>query len=591
MILFNSWGLLGLLALPAILAIHLFLRRFRPRVVTGLFLYGPTVRTLAAGRTRQRLRWRASLAGELLAALAITWYLCDPHLAGDQQARHLVVVLDSRWRVGASTPSGSVDAALRAQVAERLVTLGREDRVTLITSGATPTVACGPAASLSEALRVLERWRPTQPWHDLDDALTLGRSLAEVGATMLLASDRVPAVLPPRVGVLASGQPLATSGVVDARWHADAEGRRIVVRVLAQGAAVVRSVELRRGQQVFARQELRLADGVATTAVFPLPDEVRADVVVALSGNDPLPLDDQVTLIAPPAATVLLRLSGGEATDVVMKRVLKAIPDVRLMEDPTTAVQVQVGGEMLPHAGTWRLRFAAGNAPPVLGPFLTRRGHPTCGGLDFTGVLWAGGVPAAELPGGATALVEAGGTVLISEERRGRDRDLTLHSDLRSGSLTHHPAWPAFVANLIAARRAALPGVRQPNVVAGQEQLVVLPPGRSEMMLIAPDGRAGHLAAAADGTVLIPGLDDHGVHRLVLAGGTADWDRVNLLPCDARQGDLRAAVTASVAADGEEHALVERRRPMLMHLLPIIAAALAALAGWSAFNREDGRAL
>ena len=39
-----------------------------------------------------------------------------PLLDDRQQSRHLVVVLDSRWRVGASTSVGTVDATLRLLV-------------------------------------------------------------------------------------------------------------------------------------------------------------------------------------------------------------------------------------------------------------------------------------------------------------------------------------------------------------------------------------------------------------------------------------------------------------------------------------------
>ena len=47
--------------------------------MTGLFLYGAAVTTVAAGRRRQKLIWRASLWLELAAALALTWWFCDPH--------------------------------------------------------------------------------------------------------------------------------------------------------------------------------------------------------------------------------------------------------------------------------------------------------------------------------------------------------------------------------------------------------------------------------------------------------------------------------------------------------------------------------
>lgn len=592
MILFNPWGLLGLLAIPVIIAIHLFRRRFHPRPVTALFLYGPTVRTVAAGRKRQRLLWRASLLLELLAALALTWYLSDPHLDERQQSRHLVVVLDSRWRVAANTAVGSVDAALRTLTAQRIAALDPEDRVTLVTSGTAPVVACGPAARPAEALAKLDAWRPQQPWHDLEGALTLGRSLADKGATVLLVSDRPPSTPIPGIAVLTAGQALATVGIADARWYDDADGRRVVARILAQGASATRRVELRHGTQVLATQTLQLADGIASTVVFPLTAAVNDAVTVALVGDDPLPTDDVIPLIPPPPSVVLARLADDAKAPltVQIRRALSVVPGVRIVEDPLAAVHLHLGNAGTPGTGTWALRFVAGEAKPVLGPFLTRRGHPVLGGIDFTGVLWTGGLPAPTAAWDASALMEAGGTILVSEERQRRDRILTLHADLATSGLTNHPAWPSLMANLVAARRATLPGVRQPNLLPGQEQLVTLPVGRTYLRVIDPDGRESRLSADNDGMVLVPGLQRHGLHRLSLDDETAVWGQLNIMPCDARQADLRHAETATRDGTTDGRGLVERKRPMLAHLLPIIAAALVALAGWFTFTREEGRA-
>jgi hypothetical protein len=588
--LFNPWGLLGLLAIPAILAIHLFRRRFHPRPVTGLFLYGPAVRTVSAGRTRQRLLWRASLLAELAAALAFTWYLCDPHWDGRQDSRHLVVVLDSRWRVAAETPAGSTDAALRGALGQRLAALDSGDRVTLVASGVFPKVLCGPAARPPEALGVLEAWVPDQPWHQLDSALTLGRSLADAGATVLVASDHPPAGLPPAVGVLALGQARPTSGVVDARWYEDADGRRVVARVLAQGAAITRRLELRHGDGLIAAADLRLADGVAESVSFPVPMEAGDRLHLVLAGADPLPADDLVTLIRPPPTMVRVRMDLPMEHAVVVRRALAVLSDARVVEDALEPVHLVIGGNDHPPAGTWAMRIEAGKASPVLGPFLSRRGHPLLGGIDFTGVLWTGGLPAAELSGEATPLVEAGAAVLISEQRRGRDRLMTLHLDPAGAGVADHPAWPALIANLVAARRAMLPGCRQPNLLAGQDALAVLPPGRTSATLISPDGHEARVNADGDGTVLIPGLTRFGIHRLLLDDVAGDWLRLNVMPCDARMADLGGAATLVREPQARGTSAVERDRPMLAHLLPIIAAALAALGGWWAFGREEAGA-
>jgi hypothetical protein len=262
---------------------------------------------------------------------------------------------------------------------------------------------------------------------------------------------------------------------------------------------------------------------------------------------------------------------------------------VRVVEDPAAAVHLSLGHAGPTAAGTWSLRLAPGSGKPVLGPFLGRRGHPLLLGLDFTGVLWTAPIPRTDLDADTTALLEAGDQVLLSEQRRGRDRDLTLHLDLAGSGLTGHPAWPALIANLVAARRAALPGIAQPNLLTGQDLLVALPPGHRSLTLVDPTGHQARLSADAEGQVLIPGLDQLGEHRLVL-DEVGTWTRVMVLPGDARMADLGAGATAVREATGDDGALVERQRSMVSHLLPILLTALAAITGWCAFTREEGRA-
>ena len=115
-------------------------------------------------------------------------------------------------------------------------------------------------------------------------------------------------------------------------------------------------------------------------------------------------------------------------------------------------------------------------------------------------------------------------------------------------------------------------------------------PARTTLRMTDPTGRESRLSADGDGVVLIPGLSHHGIHRLKLDEEPTEWSQLNILPCDARQMDLRQAETTSREATSDGRGLVERKRPMLAHLLPIIAAALVALAGWFTFTREEGRA-
>ncbi len=596
MVILNVIGLFALLALPAIIAIHLFRRRFRPRPVTGLFLYGPGVKTVAAGRTPQRILWHASLLAEILAALALAWYLIDPHFSNRMFAHHDIVVLDSRWRMAAEGPAGSVDEQVRTVLANRIAALSSSDRVTIITSGATPSLLCGPAARPDVALRALATWKPERPWHDLAAAVTLAHSLAEDEANVIIFSDHKPEKPEPNCEYIALGQPLLTSGIADVRWWNDEKGSRIVARVVAFGGKVERDIAIMNGSQMLAKKSVVLPNDQPIAVVFPIADKILQTVSVSLLGKDPLPQDDVVSVNKPPQHGILVRLKVDGKLATPLTRGLSVISGVTLLSDETTNAHLVITDKpVLESTDTWILRFDTSEAKSVLGPFLQHRGHPLLRGLDYTGVLWSGALPIETFNTSKDHFLEspllmAGPAILVSQIRTGRDYEFRAYIDIAKSSLTNHPSWPALLDNIISMRRAALPGCAQTTLLSSQTGRIILPPKINSVTLTRPSKELTTLQADTDGVVIIPPSDSIGPIDVTLAGEKQPWLTMQVLPCDARMADLRNATQKITNTSTKNRSDVERARSMLEHILPIILVALCAGLGWIAFQREEGRA-
>jgi hypothetical protein len=301
---------------------------------------------------------------------------------------------------------------------------------------------------------------------------------------------------------------------------------------------------------------------------------------LTLVGADPLPFDDTVTLHRPASRQVRVAVRLPAPATQAVERVLQALPD--LAPGGSAPHLVIAADAAPPEPGCWQLRLAPGAGDlAALGPFLIRRGHPLAQDLDGTGLLWVGGRrdPAPDL----SPLISAGDLVLYGERRRGRDRLLDLNADLTRGTLLQHPLWPALLANLIEARRAALPGWVSPDVLGQRPVAVVLPPGIDQAGLRAPDGSTATLSADADGVVLLPPLTQPGTWQLSLAD--QPWQELHALALDPRLGDLRAATTADHAGDPAELAAVARRRSPAELLLPLLLAAAAAIGAWRCAQR------
>ncbi len=591
MILGNPWGLLALLAIPAILAIHLFRRRFRSHPVSAIWLWGGADPHPAAGRQRQSIRNRASLWLELLAVLALTWYLSDPHLTDREHRRHLVVVCDTRWRL--QTAPGEAPSALvrlREALDAQLARLERDDRVSLILTGTPPTVLAGPAAPPSDARAALDDWQARAPRHDPAPAFTLAaRLLAGSGGAgrVLWASDAPPTQTDLDVALLLRGQAVPTDGFAAARWLPAAGERpeRLALRVFAAGGQPrQRELELRDANgAVLSRARIALDPAAPDLVVLPIPPGDHLQLEAVLLGDDPLALDDRVVLLPPVRADIRVHVALPESASDPLRRAVAAASGAELVGDPATADLAVVAGAAEPAASdavVWR--FAPGDGAPVVGPFLRRGGHPLLRDLDFTGCIWQGGVPAHAVAA-SDSLLLAGEQVLLSQRPRG----FALHCDLEHSGLVRHPVWPALVDNALRLARSRLPGPERRNLLVGQGFSLTLPRGARRLHLFAPDGSSSVLPADRERRVTVPGLEQAGTWEL-RHDPDQPWTTVRALSLDSRLADCSDCRRADPSGELGERSQVERRRGIFAHLLPLLLAAGAASAAWVVFVREEG---
>src|SRR5262245_28410965 len=194
MIFATPLGLLALVSIPAIVAIHLFRRRFPPRPVAGLFLWQAVRQVPQGGGRLDRLPITTSLILECLAALALSLILAGARLSSAAVSDHLVVLLDDSASMAARSAGGARprDRAER-RVLDEIARLGSGGRITLIQSGDRPMVLAGPAALASEGRAALERWQPQSQHHSLGAGLRLARELAGRAGRLMVLTDTTPA--------------------------------------------------------------------------------------------------------------------------------------------------------------------------------------------------------------------------------------------------------------------------------------------------------------------------------------------------------------------------------------------------------------
>ena len=474
-------GLLALLAIPLIVAIHLFRRRFPVRPVAGLFLWQIAPQVPQGGGRISRLPITTSLLLECLAALALALILGGARFSPAAVSQHLVVVLDDSASMAAVDGRGE---SARDRAARRILSevdrLGTDARITLVRSGDRPSVVLGPAALAVEAKAALASWRPDAPTHSLALGIRLARELAGSSGRLMIVSDLMPEPRgePAVEGVLwvAAGQPLANVGITAAeRSVSVAEGRGAVSLTLGNYAdsTARRRVDLVAGDKIILARDVDVPPGVSSITL-PIPAGLPP-LRVALSG-DPLLRDNEVTLAEPRPRLVAVenRLPDGRGREA-LTNALAAVSGVTQAEAGHLAfLDAAALGQPGP-PGLWRAGFGrapagwvAGAPQDFVGPFVLEKRHPLLLGMTLNGVVWAGASPL--VSGVLRPVASAGDQVLIGEIAGAARADAAflVNLDLNRTNLIRSPDWPILVSNLVEMRRQALPGPERWNYKIGE---------------------------------------------------------------------------------------------------------------------------
>ena len=525
----NPLGLLALLGVPAVIALHLFRRRFQPRVVSALFLWDVRTTTSLSGRRRDRILRSPSFWTELLLALLIGIAIAGPRACSGMEARHLVVVLDAsasmsarptRLSDGALSPSFAEETVRR--VASQIDALPGGSRVTLVTSGARPQILSGPAAFPEEALARLNAYPAlaTAGRHALEPATSLALQLAGDGAVTLYTDHFEPDRYPPEVGVIALGRGVANLAITRANRipgrGADAGNDRILL-TLANLSPQSHSgrLALDLDGRELAAQPIALEPRERKHYSFDIPHETPALRVT--TDGDGFALDDEALLVAPPLRALRLGsaldetterqlgLTGGESE---LDRWIALVERSTRAADPESAhiliANAPLGG---PRSWCLVLHEPAGDPLDLVGPFLIERRHPLLAGILLDGVVWSAS-EASALPG--LPIVSAGNRPLLTEER---DASRTIfHMDLNvaRSSLHRSPDWPILLDNLAELRRRDLVGPERTSLATG-ESFRYRGSGAGEYTLETPDGSR---ELRARDTLVIDDLDAVGMYTL-----------------------------------------------------------------------------
>jgi Aerotolerance regulator N-terminal len=500
---------IGLIAVPALIAIYFLRSRAREQRVSSLLLWLHERQMWDGGQRVHRLQTPLLFFLELLAIILLVTAAAGPRLRAGEGARPLVIVLDDSFSMLAGDQESPRSRAARA--IERELGSNRYEAVRFVLAGETPQVL-GEGIAAEELLR---RWKCAAPAARMEEAIALAFELGRSRARVLAVTDRPPsdAIKDSRLQWWAFGSSRPNAAFVNAaRTTRDNEDRVLleIANLSTSSIATTLTIEsinlsgdLSGSLSETANPQPAMTSGNSKPQSISLgANETRRLVLTFKTGapplrarlsGDALDVDNEIVLLPENERLVRVDLRLRDAVlRAAIERALKSMQGVSLTAGRPELV-IADAETRIEDQETWTLQIISENdAASFLGPFVVDRAHPLSEGLSLGGVVWGSG-RGEQLPG--SPIITAGNIPLLSDlERLGRhELRLRLRPDL--STLQETPNWPILIWNLINWRALSAPGLERTNVRLGSDAMLRVPAGVESVKVTDPVRKTTELPA------------------------------------------------------------------------------------------------
>jgi hypothetical protein len=345
-------ALIGLLFVPAVIAMYLLKLRREERPVSSTLLWQRLVADVEANAPWQRLRRSLLFLLQLLLVVILVLLAARPFVERPAGlARDIILVVDTSASMTATDVVPNRLAVAKQAALDALRDLPAGGKVSVIEAGRTARLVAAGSSDLGRIRQAIDSIRPSSAPGDLTDALELASELASQSgdAEVLIATDAALATVP--------------TTAVDAKVRVlrvgDERGKRnqaiVALAVRTAPSAVTRSVfiSVANLDVEFAQRRLELwGDGNLIEARdVPMDPQQRSDVIIddvprgtsvievrlvaagaasttATSAPDQLAADDRAWAIVPPDREREILLVG--EGDPYLETALSYLPNSKL---------------------------------------------------------------------------------------------------------------------------------------------------------------------------------------------------------------------------------------------------------------------
>lgn len=328
----NPLGLLSLLAIPAILAIHFLQRKSITLPVSTLFLLERTQREAVSGRRFERLIPSVPLWMQILAVLLLAWFLSEPRFKKENSVQRVAVVLDSSASMRVFKKD-SIDV-LKSKLPDLRGSATAMELTLLSSVPGADRIYSGE--STDDLLAALENYNPAEGVTDPTYSLRLARSIVSNDGIVIYLTDTPVENLPYDSRLLSVGKPVDNVGFTGVSF-AEKQGtltfKAIVRNYGSSKAERSWSLVTEDGKTEPRGFEVEPGAFVTIDAGFP---EGAENVRLVLTA-DAFTLDDTLPIVAPKPKALKLFAATSPAFRGLTEKLLRSLEATQASNDAASS--------------------------------------------------------------------------------------------------------------------------------------------------------------------------------------------------------------------------------------------------------------
>lgn len=451
----NTWGLLGLLAIPAIIAIHCYQHQARPVLISTLFLMPKPQSESRAGRKWDF--WRHSMAFwmQILAALLLTLLLAQPRIIKASSTAQVAIVLDGSASMSAFR--GEAERAVERVVDETHPLAGQTTWLVRDSLATSQRLYHGSDKSLLS--QALATWRPTHPGHDPESAIRAAQVAVGREGRVIYITDEPRPELESLAEVVTVGTPLTNVGFTGVRTGEDG-GQTIWQAMLRNYGDTQQTrrwwIESVSGQT--EPQSLDIPAGGVRRVGGAFPE--GAESLTLRLEPDEFAFDDTAPMVSPQMRSIAMQIRGDQAFAEWVRQVVDRMPGLVYGNiDGQTDVgiyELETPERIASLANPYAVVFAkqSPDAGSLSAPQSFVERHPLVEGLTFNGLVFQreDALPLAP-PEGATTLVWTADEPLIYLQPTTQGQALVFRFDPQQSNLDRLPGYVILMNRYLADAR------------------------------------------------------------------------------------------------------------------------------------------